>query len=272
MRSPTFSIIIPCFNCFSTISSTLVSCLDQSLTDFEIIVVDDGSDQGDVEQACLLILNEFNNSGIQFRYFRLHKNSGVSYARNFGWDNALGSYVCFLDSDDIWHKDKLKVINYYIQELACTFLYHLHTDNPSLTQTAFSPEDFTARKVGISNLLLRNLAQTSCFVVRRDINYRFSNTMSYCEDYDLALRLTLRESVYVLLPHALTFLGRPQLTPGGLSSNRWKMRQGEMRVYFHLCSSRKPLYLLLPILLCFSVLKHIRSELYLFLSQSFPWR
>jgi teichuronic acid biosynthesis glycosyltransferase TuaG len=262
---PKFSVVIPCYNSSETISVTLQSCLDQEFSNFEILLVDDCSEDNTGE-ICLEFSRKFNAVGICFKYFRLETNHGVSYARNFGWNNALGDYICFLDSDDVWHRNKLQVVDLYLKYLNVTCLFHPYTDDIKRFSMHFDLEHskFPFLRKGVFSFLIRNPSQTSCFIVRRNISYRFNERMSYCEDYDLCLRLSLRESVYALMCHPLTLLGRPQLTPGGLSSNRLKMRRGEMTTYFNLCNEVRYFYPVLPALLLFSLIKHVRSEILVF--------
>jgi len=106
LQMPFFSIVIPLYNKERFIGSTLESIIKQGFTDFEAIVVNDGSTDNSEK-----IVQNFNDSRI--RYF-LQDNAGVSSARNFGIEKASSNYVCFLDADDIWHSDFLEVMYQYI--------------------------------------------------------------------------------------------------------------------------------------------------------------
>ena len=84
--------------------------------------------------------------------------------------------------------------------------------------------------------------------------------MKYCEDYDLWLRVSERAKVMQLIGPPLTFLGRPQLSQGGLSGNRYAMRLGEIKVYYNFCErSWFPRCFALPFLITFSIFKHCFS-------------
>jgi glycosyltransferase involved in cell wall biosynthesis len=93
-QSISFSIIIPLFNKEHSICSTINSVLSQTYSEFEIIIVNDGSTDNSLEKA-----QSINDERI--RIFS-KKNGGVSSARNFGINNAINEYVVFLDADDIW--------------------------------------------------------------------------------------------------------------------------------------------------------------------------
>ncbi len=88
------SIIVPCFNNATQIEKAVNSLKEQTYTELEIIVVDDGSDDGTVEAAELAAKGD-----LRFVFKRL-EHGGVSKARNFGLDTATGDYVMFLDADD----------------------------------------------------------------------------------------------------------------------------------------------------------------------------
>jgi len=99
------SVMIPTFNSSGTLKRTLDSVYRQSLLPREIIVVDDGSN--DWEQSRLIATS--CPDSISVRFIRMDKNQGVSTARNIGAAAALCRYLAFLDSDDVWHKDKIAV-------------------------------------------------------------------------------------------------------------------------------------------------------------------
>jgi glycosyltransferase involved in cell wall biosynthesis len=90
---PRFSIIVPAYNRAKTISRTLDSIYAQTSTDFEVIVVDDGSTDNTREIVSVYV----QQKGLNYFY---QPNSGVSAARNCGALNATGEYLLFLDSDD----------------------------------------------------------------------------------------------------------------------------------------------------------------------------
>ncbi len=99
----TFSVIIPVYNRTKTLKSAVESVLCQSYRDYEIIVVDDGSDD-----SVATALRPPYMGGL-IRYIRSEDNKGgVSHARNIGIKASEGDYIAFLDSDDLWLPDKLK--------------------------------------------------------------------------------------------------------------------------------------------------------------------
>lgn len=94
------SIVLPVYNREKTIRTAVESILNQTYSDFELIIVDDGS--SDKTRDVILGIDD---SRVKYIF---QKNSGACAARNTGIDAANGEYIAFHDSDDIWHEDKLE--------------------------------------------------------------------------------------------------------------------------------------------------------------------
>jgi glycosyltransferase involved in cell wall biosynthesis len=98
---PLVSIIIAAYNSENTITETINSVLSQTLSDLDVIVIDDGSSDNTCQR-----IKEISDSRVKlFAY----ENGGVAKARNRGIANAQGEYIAFLDHDDLWKPDKLEV-------------------------------------------------------------------------------------------------------------------------------------------------------------------
>lgn len=99
---PLVSIITPCYNSASFITPTIQSVIAQTYPNWELIIIDDQS----ADDTCAVVEN-FTSKHSNIRLIKLEKNRGVAHARNVGLAAAQGKYIAFLDSDDIWLKDKL---------------------------------------------------------------------------------------------------------------------------------------------------------------------
>lgn len=99
--TPTVSVILPCYNRQDTIRASINSVLTQSCADFELIVVDDGSNQ-DIKSVLDTITDP------RLRYIRRARNGGAAAARNTGVAAARGQFIAFQDSDDLWLPGKLE--------------------------------------------------------------------------------------------------------------------------------------------------------------------
>ncbi|WP_299943400.1 glycosyltransferase family 2 protein [uncultured Microbulbifer sp.] len=101
-----FSVVIPLYNKEKHIVSTLHSVLKQSLSEFEVVVINDGSTDSSLQKAKSVLDQRIKIIN--------QKNQGVSAARNKGIEEALGDYIAFLDADDHWYPWHLEELNYLI--------------------------------------------------------------------------------------------------------------------------------------------------------------
>ncbi|MGB3239299.1 MAG: glycosyltransferase [Geitlerinemataceae cyanobacterium] len=105
---PLISIVIPTYNAEKTIEETLISVFNQTLSDFEVIIINDGSTDRTLE-----VLSTFNDARLKiFSY----PNAGVATSRNRGLSKATGQYISFLDADDLWTPEKLEAQYQALQE------------------------------------------------------------------------------------------------------------------------------------------------------------
>ena len=251
---------MPTYNSAATVSAALRSVLTQTMPPAEVIVVDDHGED-DTLNIVESLRPAFEARDIALRKARLPANRGPASARNAGMQVAIGSHIAFLDADDVWREDKLDLVARELRNFDGDCLFHAYTESSQFDERVPASRAEPIR-LGTTALLLRNRAQTSCVVIRRRPQVQFDEAMRYCEDYDLWLRMAESAPALMLAGAALTRLGRPQLSSGGLSGNRTKMRLGEMRVYVKYCARRWwPRIVLLPILLTLSVIKHGRSVL-----------
>ena len=116
--SPEISIITPVFESELFIKLTIESVLNQTYQNWELIIIDDASSDGSVK-----IAESFATKDERINLIKLDSNKGPAAARNRGIKEASGRYIAFLDSDDLWHKDKLEKQIIFMQknEYAFTF-------------------------------------------------------------------------------------------------------------------------------------------------------
>lgn len=106
---------MPIYNKAKTIKMSLNSILDQTLQEFEILVVDDGS-----TDELSSVLDEYDD--FRIRVFK-QKNQGVSMARNKAIENSTFPYICFLDGDDIWYKNHLETLKSMIDKYPSEMMF-----------------------------------------------------------------------------------------------------------------------------------------------------
>ncbi|MCI5839511.1 MAG: glycosyltransferase family 2 protein [Peptoniphilaceae bacterium] len=103
MNNDLVSVITPVYNAKKDIAKTIDSVLSQTYKNFEMILVDDYSTESSDE-----IIEEYMKKDERIKYIKLKKNSGAAVARNTAIDNAKGRFIAFIDSDDIWKREKLQ--------------------------------------------------------------------------------------------------------------------------------------------------------------------
>ena len=110
-----FSVIIPAYNAESVIQNSINSVLNQTYTNFEVIIVDDGS-----KDNTRSIIEQYHDKRIKYFF---QKNAGVSSARNKGISSSHGEYICFLDADDEWKNNHLETLFMLIQKYGDCGMY-----------------------------------------------------------------------------------------------------------------------------------------------------
>jgi teichuronic acid biosynthesis glycosyltransferase TuaG len=257
--SHSYSVVIPAYNASNTVARSLASVEAQSLSPVEVIVVDDAS-RDDTATVVESLVLRMKKAGIALRCIRLTTNSGPSAARNIGLRHASGDFVAFLDADDVWELEKLAIVEQALGTSDAALVCHGYSE-PGRSAEDFKI-DVRIRTLSLRQLLWSNPAQTSCATMRRQVGLAFDESMRYCEDHDLWLRIAEHSPVLRIAGRPLTLLGRPQLTPGGLSGSTLRMRSGELRVYYKFCSRQwVTRWWLLPLLAIYSLLKHLHSAL-----------
>lgn len=115
---PLVSIITPVYNCEDTIGETIESVLNQTLSDFEMLIVDDISNDKTID-----IIKKYQKQDKRIKLFILKEKGGAASARNKALKEASGQYIAFLDGDDLWVSDKLEKQIKFMQENNIYFSY-----------------------------------------------------------------------------------------------------------------------------------------------------
>lgn len=219
-KSPLVSIIMPAYNSGKTIRSSIQSVCRQTYSNWELLIVDDCSDDN-IES----IIQEFQEQRIH--YYRLSTNQGVAAARNKGVAEARGQYLAFLDSDDLWHPDKLTRQVNFMQKYHYAFTYTWyqqfsgdihHLGNLVKTKTS----------VDYKELLKGN--DIGCLTVMIDRSQIPDVTMpsQRHEDYITWLNILKQGGRAYSLPISLAAYRKGK---GSLTNNKWKSLVWTWKVY-----------------------------------------
>lgn len=221
--SPTFSVIIPCWNAAATLRDTLDSVLAQRCTDWEALVIDDGSTDNTRS-----IISEYCSRDSRFMALSTNRR-GPSFARNLaGLAHAHGHCLAFLDSDDLWEPDKLgDTLGYFI---ANPHLAGIYAQIAFFRLDPMKPETYSTvydRALKPIDFLRDNPVCTMSNLVLRTETFRrhggFDETIIHNEDVEFLVRITAHGArIEGLDKHLVSY--RTSLT--GLSANLGKMRAG----------------------------------------------
>jgi len=208
------SIIVPLYNAERYIESTIQSVLRQTYKSWELLLIDDCSNDNSYE-----IIKKYLNIEKRIRYFKLQYNGGAAVARNYGINIANGRYIAFLDSDDCWLEHKLAKEIALMNDNHCAFVYTaiqmINEKNEKLGNYISVP-----CKVNYNLLLKNTVIATSTVLIDKDIigNFSMPNRRSG-QDYATWLML-LRKVDYAYGINEPLCLYRK--TSNSLSSNKLK--------------------------------------------------
>jgi glycosyltransferase involved in cell wall biosynthesis len=170
-----FSVIIPTYNSKNYICETIDSVISQSYNFFEILLIDDFSN----DEIELEINSRYSNSNVKL--FVNKTKSGPNYSRNFGLSQAKGDYIIFLDSDDFLNKDALKILNEKLSHSNYDFIYFgfefVSEKNKILGQHTFLSGEVSNDKLisdyftGRISTVCWNKVYSSSFLTKNEITF-----------------------------------------------------------------------------------------------------
>ena len=184
---PAVSVIMPAYNMERFIAQAIRSVMAQTMTDWELLVIDDGSS----DRTCAIV-EELAAKDSRVRLYRNTSNVGVAKTRNRGVDLSRGEFIALLDSDDVWHPDKLEKQLDLARQTGAEIVYCSYSivggDGRKVRKDYIVPE-----RTDFDRLLKENVIGCSTVLLRGELirNHGFEPTYLH-EDYVLWLEL-LRE-------------------------------------------------------------------------------
>ncbi|HKY41605.1 MAG TPA: glycosyltransferase family A protein [Pyrinomonadaceae bacterium] len=197
---PLVSVIMPAYNAEKYIADSIQSVLDQTYSNWELVVVDDGSTDKTAD-----ITKQFLARDSRIKYV-FQENGRLGKARNTGVENSTGSLIAFLDSDDLWLPEKLQRQVQALVEEGADIVYSngfiFYDPGPASGPTEFSV--VSGRVEGskmFDSLLLENNIPVLSVLLRSEVFQNvgpFEESLPYhgCEDYDLWLKVAARGAVF----------------------------------------------------------------------------
>jgi len=217
------SVIVPVFNGEKTIKTTIASVLNQTFTDLELIVIDDGS-----QDSSLNIVSGIKDPRLKiFSY----ENAGVANSRNRGFSHASGEYIAFLDHDDLWTPEKLEAQLRALQANPLAAVAYSWFNYIDPTGQFLRAGNHVVANGDIHKTMLVNNPLETCSnpLIRRQAFAEtggFNESLAGADDWDMWLRLAARyHFVCIPLPHILY-----RISGTSLSCNVVKMEAAALQV------------------------------------------
>jgi glycosyltransferase involved in cell wall biosynthesis len=223
MPDSSVSIIMPCYNAELYVAEAINSVIEQTCTDWELIVVDDCSTDNSTE-----IIRSFCEKDHRIRYYKTEHNSGgATVPRNLAIEKATGRFIAFLDSDDIWLPTKLEQqIKIFVDEkTAVVFSNHekINAKGERKNRVVIAPS-----KVSYQQLLKENVIRCSAGIydTKKTGKFYFQNVGH--EDYVLWLSV-LKQGYIARNTNTVTILYRMQ--KNSLSGNKLQAAKWTWNIY-----------------------------------------
>ena len=181
-------IILPNFNSSDYIRETIKSIIGQTFTNWKLIIVDDCSDK-----KTKTILQKFSKNK-KIKIFWLKKNKGAGFCRNLAIKKSNSPYLAFIDSDDIWKKDKLETQLRFMENNNYLFTYTNYETFGKRTKFIFPAKEYDFKKFVNDTSIC-----TSTMIIKRNIlkNIEFTNS-KICEDYFFKCKILRNCNAYCL--------------------------------------------------------------------------
>lgn len=191
IERPFISVIIPAYNCERYIFQSIESVLCQSYKNLEIIVIDDCSTDSTYQ-----IMQTFIKKDSRIKVYQNIQNLGVGKTRNRGIELAIGQWIAFLDSDDLWAKDKLeKQVNLLKKNKNAKLIF---TGSAFISENGI-PIDYVLHvpeKIERKQLLKQNLISCSSVLVKKEYMFQYPmfEEKNIHEDFVVWLKILEQES------------------------------------------------------------------------------
>ncbi|MBU2995973.1 glycosyltransferase [Cellulophaga baltica] len=195
MNNPLVSIVVPNYNGADYLKECIDSILNQSYTNWELIICDDNSKDKSVE-----VINSYNDSRI-LPPIILETNQGAAITRNSAIKAAKGVFIAFLDNDDYWNEDKLKLQLEFMLKNNYSFTYTNYIQFSKTKNTLISCKN----KVSKNDLLRNNYILTSTVIYDAEkLGKIYMVNMRKRQDWSLFINIVKKSKYAYCLPLELT--------------------------------------------------------------------
>lgn len=265
------SVVVPCFRCGATIGRAVASIEGQTQKPAEVLLVDDAS--GDETSSSLQQLVSGYPGWV--KVLVLAHNQGPSAARNAGWEAATQPYVAFLDADDSWHPEKIRI------------QYRFMHDNPDIDISGHRclwmradetppqvPDELTITRIRVPDLVFGTRLSTPTIMLKRQLPFRFEANKRYAEDVHLWRQVACANNSVVRIESPLAYMHKAPYGVAGLSAELWPMEKGDLSSLFSLYKAQQISWMLFALGSTFSLTKYLKRIMHVQLARlsGFSWK
>lgn len=217
MKKILFSVVITSYNSSKYIKKTLISLLNQSFKNFEVVLVDDGSTDNTIS-----IVKKFKQQKkLKIKIIELLHKGSPARSRNVGILNSKGKYICFLDADDLFLKNKLFELNKTIKFNNLDVYYHnvilKHKKSNLICKNINKKNPFKDLIFNENKIVLSSSCVKKSFLIKKKIKFNENKKLISVEDYDFWLQIASFEGSFLLINK---ILGIYNLNETSISKNR----------------------------------------------------
>lgn len=222
-KSPLVSIVMPAYNSAAFIVESIRSVQEQSYSNWELLVIDDASQDETVEMVQELVQNDS-----RIRLHSLPANQGAGFARNIGIKAAEGEFICFLDSDDLWKSEKLEQQLEFMKKHGADVCYSsyelIHEDGSPVYKMIKALKELPFKKLLKANYIgnltgiynAKKLGKVYCPLIRKR------------QDWGLWLLATKKAGAARGVSQPLAYY---RVRKQSISGNKWEMLKYNYKIY-----------------------------------------
>ncbi|WP_455659338.1 glycosyltransferase family 2 protein [Phocaeicola faecalis] len=231
MENPIISVIIPVYNAEKYLSRCLDSLLVQTLTNFEILIINDGSSDGSAA-----LCDKYASNDSRIRVFH-NTNQGVSKSRQFAIEQSTGEFTIHVDSDDWVEPNMLEELYNKIKGsnadmVICDFFVETMKGSQYSKQNIIQSNSKSVLQSLLTNKLMGNVWNK---LIRRDCyekyNVKFPSQLNYCEDYLVCVQLLIHNDLKVVY-HPKAFYHYDKVVNGESITRKYTRKTYEQRALF----------------------------------------
>ena len=222
------SIVMPAYNAQDYIQEAIQSVLQQTYTEWELLVIDDASSDRTAE-----IVNQLVRKDSRVHYIKNKANIGAAESRNRGVELAEGQWIAFLDSDDCWHPDKLKRQLDLAEKHRAEFVFSgsafMNKDGRRLEYYLAVPE-----QISYSQLLKQNIISCSSVLIKKSLiaDFPMKHAEDMHEDFAVWLQILKNRNLQAFGINEPLLIYR--ITAASKSGNKIRAARMTYRVYRYL--------------------------------------